>query len=125
MLDIKFITKEQTTTAYIITSLFLCFLFFSGIFRNTQETFFLETFLDETYISWLFFVDKFGNLNTLGQHIFSDFIVHFLIVGLILLVSIFGAVVLTIQLDSSGKFREQHFFSQTARSNLESFYLTS
>jgi NADH-quinone oxidoreductase subunit J len=123
MLDIKFIVKQQNSLASTFVGFFLGILFIVGVSLNLKETLFFNTTFNDIHLNWFFLIDKFGNLNSLGQHIFSDFVIHFLIVGLILLVSIFGAVILTIQFTNFGKFREQILFKQVARSNLESFYI--
>ena len=61
----------------------------------------------------------------LGQYLFLDFVVHFLVVGLILLVAIIGAVILTLQFNivALQKNKGQFLFKQVVRTNLETYYL--
>lgn len=123
MLDIKFIIKKQNRLASILIGLFIGTFFGMCIFLNLKNTIFLNFNSVCTCFNWINFVDKLINLNSIGQYLYLDFVVHFLLVGLILLTAIIGAVVLTVQLNSLKKNKSQHLFKQVARTNLETFYM--
>jgi NADH-quinone oxidoreductase subunit J len=124
MLDIKFVEKQQQKFASIVVAFFFFLIFCGSVFFNVKDTVFVRVVLFDSYFDWFYFIDKFTDLNIVGQYLYTDFIVHFLVVGLILLVSIIGAVVLTVQLNNPNGLRGQHLFKQVARTNLESFYVT-
>jgi len=123
MLDIKISLKQENPSFFIVMGLFCGLLFFFCIFFNIKDTLFINIAFNKTFFSWFCFIDKLQNLNSLGQFLYLDFLVHFLVVGLILLIAIIGAVVLTIQLNNSGQIKGQHMFKQVSRTNLETFYL--
>jgi NADH-quinone oxidoreductase subunit J len=123
MLDIKFILKQQQNKSFFSIGAFCCFLFFCSVYINFKEAIFTSCFSADNNFNWNAQIDKIINLNSLGQYIYSDFIVHFLVIGLILLVAIIGAVVLTVQLNGLNKVKKQHVFKQVSKTNSETYYV--
>jgi NADH:ubiquinone oxidoreductase subunit 6 (subunit J) len=69
----------------------------------------------------LFIFDNLSNIDVLGQTLFNDFFVCFLIAGFILLIALIGAIVLTLRFDNSQK-GESAFRQLSRSSNLLSFF---
>jgi NADH-quinone oxidoreductase subunit J len=124
MLDIKYVAKKQNFFSFIFIGLFFSFLFFTGFILSLKDTLFYSCVDSSSNLYWFGFVDKLMNLNSLSQYLYLDFIVHFLVVGLILLIAIIGAIVLTVEFNNPQKIRGQHLFKQISRTNLETFYFT-
>jgi NADH-quinone oxidoreductase subunit J len=124
MLDIKYVAKKQNFFSLIFIGLFFSFLFFTGVILSLKDTLFYSCVDSSSNLYWFGFVDKLMNLNSLSQYLYLDFIVHFLVVGLILLIAIIGAIVLTVEFNNPQKIRGQHLFKQISRTNLETFYFT-
>jgi NADH:ubiquinone oxidoreductase subunit 6 (subunit J) len=83
-------------------------------------------FLEKSFVSWNFWswtsatfssiiVDSIGNIEILGQSLFSLFLVPFLLAGLILLVAMLGAINLTLNFSSQRK--SEISFRQLSRSD--------
>jgi NADH-quinone oxidoreductase subunit J len=123
MLDIKFVEKKQKNMASVLIGVFFAIFFCLIVFINLKNTIFFNFNSAYTNFNWINFIDKLINLNSIGQYLYLDFVVHFLVVGLILLVAIIGAVVLTLQLNNLQVNKSQHLFKQVARTNLETFYI--
>lgn len=123
MLDIKFTPKKQNQLASILIGSFFGFFFLLCVFLAVKNTIFFTVGSSSLNFNWLNFIDKLMILNSLGQYLYLDFVVHFLVVGLILLVAIIGAVTLTVKFNRPHSYKGQYLFKQIARTNLESFYL--
>jgi hypothetical protein len=63
------------------------------------------------------------NINSIGQYLYLDFVIHFLVVGLILLLAIIGSVALTVDFGGGQIIKNQHLFKQLSRTSLETFYV--
>jgi hypothetical protein len=63
------------------------------------------------------------NISSIGQYLYLDFVIHFLVVGLILLLAIIGSVALTIDFGNNQTIKNQHLFKQLSRTSLETFYV--
>jgi NADH-quinone oxidoreductase subunit J len=72
----------------------------------TQLLFFFEnTFYFHNHFMWSssFFFDDFSNIEVLGQGLYNNFLICFLLAGFVLLVAIIGAISLTLKFNSSRK----------------------
>ena len=65
------------------------------------------------YLDWFQQVDVVSNIETLGQVLYTDYLVYFLLAGVILLVAMVGAIVLTMSTRTS--LRRQLIFQQVSR----------
>jgi NADH-quinone oxidoreductase subunit J len=124
MLDIKYIVKEERSFSSFLIGIFLSSLFFFCLFSTAKDVIFFSFSPTEINFDWLMLIDRNVDLFLFGQCLYSDFIVHFLVVGLILIVAIIGAVVLTMEFGKSYGSKNQFLFKQVARIHLETFYIT-
>ena len=112
MLNIKVIPTNHA--GYIPIAFLLSLLLIINVFL----------FLEKSYVGWNFWtsatfssiiVDSIGNIEILGQSLFSLFLVPFLLAGLILLVAMLGAINLTLNFSSQRK--SEISFRQLSRSD--------
>jgi NADH-quinone oxidoreductase subunit J len=73
------------------------------------------------YVEWSGYVDPVSNLSSLGQVLYSHYAVAFLMAGIILLVAMIGAIVLTMQIRTT--VRRQHIFQQLSRDAENAIFL--
>lgn len=123
MLDIKITKYEKDLFFYIPMGGFLGIIFFLEVFLSLQENLvpFLPSSGREIYINWLTAVDSLTNLDVLGQILYTYYFFYFLIAGIILLVAMVGAIVLT--LNFTQKAKHQFVFRQILRDKKNSMYL--
>lgn len=93
MLDIK-INKTNFLTQYIPFGLLVGFLFFMEIFIAV-ENIFSDQSLNIFNKQWLFLYDNITNIELLGQVLYQEFFISFLLCGILLLIAMLGAIVLT------------------------------
>ena len=74
------------------------------------------------YENWFNSIDYVTDVETLGQIIYTHFFVYFLVAGIILLVSMIGAIVLTLTFRKNWK--KQIIYKQIARNFNEAIFLT-
>jgi NADH-quinone oxidoreductase subunit J len=104
---------------------FLCIgslLVISQFFFKLKEIFFNLTFENDiTFFSYEKFIDNLGNIDVFGQALYNYYLVCFLLAGLILLVAMIGAIILTLNFKSKRK--NELVFRQLSRSdNFISFF---
>lgn len=75
--------------AYLLS--LLLFLILSKVFNKE------ETFLMSPYDDLFLLVDDLSNIDILGQHLFNSYLICVLIAGLILLIALIGAIILTLR----------------------------
>jgi len=123
MLDIKITKYEKDLLFYIPIGGFLGVIFFLEVFLSLQENLvpFLPSSGREIYTDWLSVVDSMTNLNVLGQILYTYYFFYFLIAGIILLLAMVGAIVLT--LNFTQKAKHQFVFRQILREKKNSMYL--
>jgi NADH:ubiquinone oxidoreductase subunit 6 (subunit J) len=123
MLDIKITKYEKDLFFYIPMGGFLGIIFFLEVFLSLQENLvpFLPSSGREIYTNWLTVVDSLTNLDVLGQILYTYYFFYFLIAGIILLVAMVGAIVLT--LNFTQKAKHQFVFRQILRDKKNSMYL--
>lgn len=101
MLDIKVINHVNDFKNYI----FFCALIIASFFLETYTStisIFNENIIgidNINYKEWVHFYDNITNTATIGQIIYTYFLAFVLIAGVILLIALIGAVVLTLQTD--------------------------
>lgn len=99
MLDIKITGDKKDFVKYfpigsLIGVLFL-FEMIYVIFGCFKENAYKTSFYNNFYINWFLHVDTLNDIEALGQVIYTHFVIQFLVAGLILLLSVVAAVVLT------------------------------
>jgi NADH-quinone oxidoreductase subunit J len=113
MLNIKAFTR--TSFMYIVILEFLCGIFFLQISLTVDKYFFcfnssfeavnfaFNPFLNTAPYNFKYTIDNLSNIDVIGQSLYNYFLPCFLIVGFVLLVSMIGAIVLTLNFSSSRK----------------------
>ena len=76
-----------------------------------------------TYVDWSGQIDNVTNMSGLGQVLYTHYAIAFLMAGIILLVAMIGAIVLTMQTRTT--VRRQHIFQQVSRDADHAIYLAS
>ena len=98
MLDIKTIGHQSNDFYnYIFFSSFLVLAFFFETFLSTFDFLnynSIQTFTLQ-YTNWIFLVDPLFDIETIGQILYTFYFLFFLIAGIILLIALIGAVMLT------------------------------
>ena len=84
--------------------LFLIFFIIEGDFVSFNGQ------ANSIYLDWFQQIDVVSNIETLGQVLYTDYLVYFLLAGVILLVAMGGAIVLTMSTRTS--LRRQLIFQQ-------------
>jgi len=109
MLNVKFNILENNS----LNPLTFClgFMFFSFFYIFFSQTFNYEETKPFHYENHF---DILNNIDSLGQFLFNYFLSCFLVAGLILLIAVIGAIILT--LNFSGNRKNQLIFRQLSRS---------
>jgi len=123
MLDIKITKYEKDLLFYLPIGGFLGIIFLLEVFLSLQENLvpLLPSSGREIYTNWLVLIDSLTNLDVLGQILYTYYFFYFLIAGIILLLAMVGAIVLT--LNFTQKARHQFVFRQILREKKNSMYL--
>lgn len=123
MLDIKITKYEKDLLFYVPIGGFLGVIFLLEVFLGLQENLvpILPSDSREIYTNWLVIMDSLTNLDVLGQILYTYYFFYFLIAGIILLVAMVGAIVLT--LNFTQKAKHQFVFRQILREKKNSMYL--
>lgn len=123
MLDIKVTKYENDFLIYLPIGSFLGIIFFLEVFLTFHENFvpFSPLTTRELYVNWLDSMDSLSNLEVLGQLLYTYYFFYFLIAGIILLLAMIGAIVLT--LNFTQKAKHQFVFKQILREKRNSIYL--
>jgi NADH-quinone oxidoreductase subunit J len=122
MLDIKVTRAENDFFIYIPMGIFLGLIFFLEVFMTLHENFVPISPLDsqQIYTNWILNLDTISNIEVLGQLIYTYYFFYFLIAGIILLVAMVGAIVLTLNFKQKAK--HQFVFRQILREKKNSIY---
>ena len=123
MLDIKITKYEKDLLFYLPIGGFLGVIFLLEVFLSLQENLvpLLPSSGREIYTDWLAIIDSLTNLDVLGQILYTYYFFYFLIAGIILLLAMVGAIVLT--LNFTQKAKHQFVFRQILREKKNSMYL--
>lgn len=115
MLDIKVTSKANDFFKYIPIGGLIGTLFIFEVLQALNGSFAIPTNVTSTnsFLSWMSAVDKITNIESLGQLLYTYYFIYFLIAGMILLVAMVGAIVLTLQFNKSVK--NQLIFRQLSR----------
>ena len=115
-------------TEYFVASVLFVFLFliyvfsffYKFLFYNYQTYYFHSSF---TYKFWIMYVDPLADISTIGYVLFNYYSVYFLMSGLLLFVSMVGAIILTHF--KRENVRVQSLSNQVLRSPKISVYLSN
>ena len=117
MLDIKIIAENKDSLKYfpigfLIGSLFLLEIFYI-LTENLENNLYDKSSSTNYYTNWYDKLDFFSDIESIGQVMFTQYVLQFLIAGNILLLATIAVVVLTI--NTSNKSKTQIIFKQIAR----------
>ena len=124
MLDIKVITSRRDNLKYFPFGILIGLILLSHILIaiNLQYDFsFLISITSNNYQDWYNKIDSIIEIEALGQVLYTRYVLQFLIAGLILTLSVIGAVVLTVNF-SGKKMQNQVIVRQLSRKQQNSFY---
>ena len=115
MLDIKVTSKSNDFFKYLPIGGLIGSLFIFEVLNTINCSFVIpeNNYLADNFISWVAIIDKVTNLEALGQLLYTYYFIYFLIAGMILLVAMVGAIVLTLQFNKTVK--NQLIFRQLSR----------
>ena len=124
MLNIKISEVVEEIYQYLPVGGFIGIIFFLEVLLIVDNDF-VPLISTETsssdYIEWTSGLDAVSNLSSLGQVLYSHYALTFLMAGIILLVAMIGAIVLTMQIRTT--IRRQHIFQQVSRDADHAVYL--
>ena len=114
MLNVKISEVEDEVLQYLpvggtigLIFLFLIFFIIEGDFVSFNGQ------ANIIYLDWFQQVDVVSNIETLGQVLYTEYLVYFLLAGVIFLVAMVGAIVLTMSTRTS--LRRQLIYQQVSR----------
>ena len=126
MLDIKIAESSRDFYKYLPFGSLIGFIFFVEIFLvvNVDLPAPISGYtLDPQYVNWGQLIDPVTNIEALGQILYTYYFIYFLIAGLILLVAMIGAIVLTMQFNR--QVRRQVVYRQVSRNFENAIFLTT
>ena len=103
MLDIKIATRNNALAKFTPFLGFFVFVFFLVSQLVEFPGLIYDTFLDPecVYGAWISIFDKTDSVQLLGRVLFVDYYLYLLLAGIVLLLALVGAVVLTLKFDNS------------------------
>ena len=126
MLNINVAVNQGEIYQYLPVGGFVGLMFLSEIFliiENDFVTLLAPSLLEGDYTLWVKSTEDISNIVVLGQVLYTTFALFFLIAGLILLVAMIGAIVMTMQTRST--LRRQQISQQVSRDFENAIFLTS
>lgn len=122
MIDIKRHSIEKKNTIFHFAGFFLSsFFFFSIIYTILDESVYLIKNDFVVYHNWLQSANQLTILESLGYIIYDYYAYYFLLVGIILLLAMIGAIILTIR--NVHFIKQQCSFEQSSRIYRHSYFL--
>ena len=125
MLNIKISEVINEIYQYLPVGGLIGLIFLLEVFLIVDNDFvpLLSEGAQSTYVDWSGMIDNVTNLSSLGQVLYTHYSIPFLMAGLILLVAMIGAIVLTMQTRTT--VRRQHIFQQVSRDDTNAIYLVN
>jgi len=126
MLNINVAVNQGEIYQYLPVGGFVGLMFLSEIFliiENDFVTLLAPSLLEGDYTLWVKSTEDISNIVILGQVLYTTFALFFLIAGLILLVAMIGAIVMTMQTRTT--LRRQQISQQVSRDFENAIFLTS
>lgn len=94
MLDIKLNRNKSSLLQYLPFGLLFGCLFMFELYLSLDDLF-LQINFKQTNTSWYTLIDTITNTELLGQILYNEFILCFLLCGILLLIAMLGAIILT------------------------------
>ena len=118
MLDLKITSYKKDILKYFPFGSLIGGLFLTEILFIVNETFQLNPysnfFLENTYFSWYTRLENFTEIQSIGQVVYTQYVLQFLIAGNVLLLATIAAVVLTITTNTNTE-KKQIIYKQLSR----------
>jgi len=118
MLDLKITSYKKDILKYFPFGSLIGGLFLTEILFIVNETFQLNPysnfFLENTYFSWYTRLENFTEIQSIGQVVYTQYVIQFLIAGNVLLLATIAAVVLTINTNTNTE-KKQIIYKQLSR----------
>lgn len=118
MLDVKITSSFKEILKYFPVGSLLCFVFLGELslilldsFRSNPYT---PQYGSNSYNNWYSRIDAITDIEALGQILYTHYIYHFLIAGIILLIGVVGSVILTVNYKVADV-KVQNTFRQVSR----------
>jgi NADH-quinone oxidoreductase subunit J len=129
MLNIKIIELNKELIHYFPIGSAVGFVFLFNIFiilvsNGISSPLNLMLATDSNYLDWFSNVDSLSNIEVIGLLVYTNQIYFFIMSGLVLLVAMIGAIILTIQ-NKDKDVRVQQVFHQLSRSSRNAIFMTS
>ena len=125
MLDIKQIDKKNHNIFFSLPiNIFIGFIMLVSIYLIlfNDLTFNLDNIdINLTYINWVDIIYPFSNIEVIGKYLYTYGFLYFILAGVILLLAMIGAIVLTMKTNQTIK--RQHISEQTSRQINNSFFI--
>lgn len=128
MLNIKVIELNKELVHYFPIGGLVGFMFLFNIFlisiNNGISLPLSNSLMSEyEYFDWFSHIDSISNIEVIGSLVYTNQIYYFILSGLVLLVAMIGAIVLTIQ-KKDKSVRTQQVFHQLSRNSKNALFLT-
>jgi len=123
MLDIKITDLNRNFLKYFPIGSFLGFAFLIEILLMLTNTLEPNSYYvtNNSYTVWINSIDFITNIEALGQILYTYYFSYFLLAGIILLIAMIGAIVLTLTFNRKAK--AQSIYKQTARDYFNAIFL--
>jgi NADH-quinone oxidoreductase subunit J len=123
MLDIKITDLNRNFLKYFPIGSFLGFAFLIEILLMLTNTLEPNSYYvtNNSYTVWINSIDFITNIESLGQILYTYYFSYFLLAGIILLIAMIGAIVLTLTFNRKAK--AQSIYKQTARDYFNAIFL--
>lgn len=121
MLDLKIANSKKDTLKYFPFGALIGGLLLLEILLEIKETFkvnpypYTNSLTTNVYFNWYERIDTFTEIQAIGQVVYTEYVLQFLIAGNILLLATIAAVVLTLKTEVESD-RKQIIFRQLSRS---------
>ena len=119
MLDLKVQNTKENSLKYFPFGFIIGSVFITEIVLVISETFkenpYKTDVLYNFHVNWYDKIDVFTEIQALGQVVYTQYVLQFLVAGNILLLATLAAVVLTISTGTKKNYKTQVIFKQLSR----------
>jgi NADH-quinone oxidoreductase subunit J len=119
MLDLKTPNRSENNLRYFPFGFIIGSVFLTEIILVIAETFktnpYKNSVLTNFYVNWYDKIDVFTEIQSIGQVVYTQYVLQFLVAGNVLLLATLAAVVLTINTSVKSNNKTQIIFKQLSR----------
>ena len=119
MLDLKTSAKQKDSLKYFPFGFAIGSVFLAEIFLVVNETFKQNPYpnspVSNFYVNWYDKLDVFTEIQSIGQVVYTQYVLQFLVAGNVLLLATLAAVVLTLDTGAKDSLKTQVIFKQLSR----------